>query len=49
VGPDKDYNESGARIWAPAMISHTLAWIVLKIPEPKIINCANMTEFLNGF
>jgi len=38
-----------ARIWAPAAISHTLVQIVLKIPGPKVTECANMTEFLNGF
>ena len=39
----------GARIRAPAVISRMLAWIVLRIPGPKITECANMTEFLNGF
>jgi len=39
----------GARTQAPATIFHTLMWIVLRIPGPKVIECANMTEFLNGF
>ena len=38
-----------ARTRAPALISCTLARIVLRIPGPKVIECANMTEFLNGF
>jgi len=38
-----------ARTQAPAMISPTLVRIVLRIPEPKVTECANMTEFLNGF
>ena len=39
----------GARTQAPATISRTLTWIVLRIPGPKVTECANMTEFLNGF
>ena len=38
-----------ARTWAPAAISRTLAQIVLRIPGPKVTECANMMEFLNGF
>ena len=38
-----------ARTQAPAAISYMLAQIVLRIPGPKVTECANMTEFLNGF
>ena len=38
-----------ARTQAPAAISCMLARIVLRISRPKVIECANVTEFLNGF
>ena len=47
--PTRTTMSQGARTWALAMISHTLAWIVFRIPGPKVTECANMTEFLNGF
>ena len=47
--PTRTTTSQGARIRAPAVISRTLAWIVLRISRPKVIECANMTEFLNGF
>ena len=47
--PPRTTTSQGARTWAPAAISRTLARIVLRIPGPKVIECANMTEFLNGF
>ena len=45
----KTTTSQGARTQAPAMISHTMVRIVLRIPGPKVTECANMTEFLNGF
>jgi len=47
--PTRTTMSQGARTQAPAAISRTLVWIVLKILEPKVTECANMTEFLNGF
>ena len=47
--PTRTTTSQGARTQAPAMISCMLAQIVLRIPEPKVTECANMTEFLNGF
>ena len=45
----KTWRRDPTRTRAPAAISRTLARIVLRIPGPKVIECANMTEFLNGF
>ena len=47
--PTRTTTSQGARTRAPAAISRTLARIVLRIPGPKVTECANMTEFLNGF
>jgi len=47
--PTRTTMSQGARTWAPAVISRTLVWIVLRISGPKVTECANMTEFLNGF
>ncbi len=49
AGPDKDHNESGGKNIGPSHDLLHIGWIVLRIPGPKVTECANMTEFLNGF
>ena len=47
--PTRTTISQGTRTLALATISHTLAWIVLRISGSKVIEYANMTEFLNRF
>ena len=47
--PTRTTTSQGARTRAPATISPTLVWIVLRISGPKVTEYTTMTEFLNGF